>query len=112
MKQVSPSGQLEAMVLAILADGPRHGYAVISELRRRSDEVFDLPEGTVYPALHKLQQHGHISSTWSDVGGRSRRTYRITRRGSQALEEQRRSWASFRTAVSKVLGEDPWPATT
>jgi len=108
----SPRGQLELMVLAILADGPLHGYAVITELRRRSDEAFDLPEGTVYPVLHKLQQEGQISSTWSDVGGRARRTYRITRRGTAALEEQRRSWVSFRTAVSRVLGEEPWPATT
>jgi PadR family transcriptional regulator, regulatory protein PadR len=112
MKQGSPGGQLEGMVLAILADGPLHGYAVISELRRRSDEAFDLPEGTVYPVLHKLQQQGHISGTWSDVGGRSRCTYRITRRGIRALEEQRRSWVSFRVAVSKVLGEEPWPART
>lgn len=108
----SPRGQLELLVLAILADGALHGYAVISELRRRSDEAFDLPEGTVYPVLHKLQQEGLISSAWSDVGGRARRTYRITRRGSVALEEQRRSWVSFRNAVSKVLGEEPWPATT
>jgi PadR family transcriptional regulator PadR len=112
MRRGSPGGRLEGMMLAILADGPLHGYAVISELRRRSDEAFDLPEGTVYPVLHKLQQQGHISSTLSDVGGRSRRTYRITRRGIQALEEERRSWASFRAAVSKVLGEEPWPATT
>lgn len=112
MKKRSPGGQLEAMVLAILAERPLHGYAVIAELRRRSDEVFDLPEGTVYPVLHKLQQEGHISSTWSDVGGHPRRTYRITRRGTRALEEQRRSWVSFRTAVSRVLGEEPWPART
>jgi PadR family transcriptional regulator PadR len=108
----SPRGQLELMVLAVLADGPLHGYAVITELRRRSEEAFDLPEGTVYPVLHKLQQEGHISSTWSDVGGRARRTYRLTRRGAAGLEEQRRSWVSFRTAVSRVLGEEPWPATT
>jgi DNA-binding PadR family transcriptional regulator len=112
MGNESPRGQLELMVLAVLADGPLHGYAVILELRRRSEEVFALPEGTVYPVLHKLQQEGRISSSWSDVEGRARRTYHITRGGRAALEEQRRSWVSFRTAVSRVLGEEPWPATS
>ena len=112
MGSASTHGQLELMVLAILSDGPLHGYAVITELRRRSGDAFELPEGTVYPALHKLQENGHISSAWSDAGGRPRRTYRITRHGNAALVEQRRSWARFRAAVSMVLGEEPWPATT
>src|SRR5262245_3947051 len=106
MRGESPRGQLELMVLALLAERPLHGYAVISELRRRSHEVFELPEGTVYPVLHKLQQEGRISSSWSDVGGRGRRTYHITRRGRAALEEQRRTWVTFRTAVSMVLREE------
>jgi PadR family transcriptional regulator, regulatory protein PadR len=112
MGRESPRGHLELLLLAILADGPQHGYAVIAELRRRSRDAFDLPEGTVYPALHKLQREGWITGSWSDAGGRPRRTYRITRKGRSALDEQQRSWEAFRAAVSRVLGEEPWPVTS
>jgi DNA-binding PadR family transcriptional regulator len=112
MKGESPRGHLELLLLAVLATGPQHGYAVIAELRRRSGVAFDLPEGTVYPALHKLQSDGLLTGSWSDAGGRPRRTYRITRKGRMALEEQHRSWEVFRSAVSRVLGEEPWPVTT
>ena len=78
-------GHLELLVLAVLTDGDRHGYAVIDELRRRSDDAFDLPEGTVYPALHRLEKSGLLASDWSVVGGRRRRTYRLTAKGQKAL---------------------------
>ncbi len=105
-------GHLELLVLAVLADGDCHGYAVIDELRRRSDDAFDLPEGTVYPALHRLEKSGLLASDWSVVGGRRRRTYRLTSKGRKALSEQRRSWEAFSVAVSGVLGGRTWPATT
>jgi len=105
-------GHLELLVLAVLADDDRHGYAVIEELRRRSDDAFDLPEGTVYPALHRLEKAGLLASDWSVVQGRRRRTYRLTTKGRRALGEQRRSWEAFSTAVADVLGGGAWPATT
>jgi PadR family transcriptional regulator PadR len=111
MDSASPRGQLELMVLAIVSEGPIHGYALISELRERSGGVFDLPEGTVYPALHKLHRDGLVTSEWRETGGRSRRTYRISARGSKALNEQRRSWSVYRSAIERVVGTGPWPAT-
>ena len=104
-------GHLDLLLLAIIAHGPKHGYAVIDELRLNSDEVFDLPEGTVYPALHRLQKAGYLDSSWSEVQGRRRRTYTLTKRGSSALGEQSKSWDEFSGAVGRVLKGVPWPTT-
>ena len=103
-------GHLDLMLLTIIADGPKHGYAVIEELRTRSHQVFDLPEGTVYPALHRLEKAGLLASDWSDASGRRRRTYHLTEQGRAALGEQRRAWRHFIGAVGHVLQEQPWPA--
>ena len=63
-------GHLDGMLLAVLEAGPRHGYAIVEELARRSQGEFDLPEGTVYPALHRLEAAGLLSSRWEVVSGR------------------------------------------
>ena len=111
MRGQALKGHLDLLLLAILADGAQHGYAIIDELRRRSDEAFDLPEGTVYPALHRLQKGGHLSSEWVEVHGRRRRTYRLTENGRGALGEQRLAWHDFAEAMSRVLKGVPWPDT-
>ena len=100
-------GHLDPLVLAVLAEGPRHGYAVIERLRERSDSVFDLPEGTVYPALHRLERAGLVTSARETVGGRERRVYRLSRRGRSALTARRDEWVRFSTAVGAVLGVAP-----
>ncbi len=110
MRGQALKGHLDLLLLAVIADGPKHGYAVIEELRLRSDSEFDLPEGTVYPALHRLEKAGYLASEWSEVHGRRRRTYRLTKRGTAALGEQRKTWESFSGAVSRVLGSVPWPS--
>ena len=112
MKQQTWKGHLDLLTLAVLADGPKHGYAVIEALRMRSSEAFDLPEGTVYPALHRLEKGGQLASEWSVVQGRRRRTYRLTDKGRSALGEQKQSWVRFSSAVGMVLGGAAWPATT
>jgi DNA-binding PadR family transcriptional regulator len=104
-------GHLDLLLLTVLADGAKHGYAVIEELKGRSDEVFDLPEGTVYPALHRLEEAGLLGSDWSVVSGRRRRTYRLTEKGRGALDEQRHAWSEFSEAVGRVLRGSPWPTT-
>lgn len=111
MKGQALKGHLDLLVLAILADGAKHGYGVIEELRTRSDEAFDLPEGTVYPALHRLDKAGFLTSEWSEVQGRRRRTYRLTDKGRGALGEQRLAWDQFTDAVASVLKGVPWPDT-
>jgi DNA-binding PadR family transcriptional regulator len=112
MKGQALKGHLDLLVLAVLANGPLHGYAVIEELRVRSGDAFDLPEGTLYPVLHRLQQAKLLTSTWDEVVGRRRRTYQLTRQGRAALVEQRTAWEEFSNAVSAVLGRVPWPNLT
>src|SRR5205085_2476832 len=74
-------GHLDMIVLAALAAGPAHGYAVIEEIKRRSGDAFDLPEGTVYPALHRLEDAGLLASRWETAeSGRRRRVYTLTKR--------------------------------
>ena len=104
-------GHLDLLLLAILSDGAMHGYAIIDELRERSDDTFDLPEGTVYPALHRLQQADLLTSEWTVVQGRRRRTYRLTDKGRGALGEQRHAWQEFTGAVQGVLRGVTWPGT-
>jgi DNA-binding PadR family transcriptional regulator len=96
-------GQLDALVLAALRDGPLHGYAVIETLRELSEGSFDLAEGTIYPVLHRLEAEGHLTSSWSTVGGRRRRVYRLSRGGRAALERKRGEWRSFAHAMDSVL---------
>lgn len=105
-------GHLDLLILAVLARGPAHGYAVIEGLRQRSGEAFDLPEGTVYPALHRLEQSGLLRSDWSVVSGRRRRTYELTDKGEKSLIVERRRWEEFAAGIRQVLGGTPWPAIT
>ncbi|MBP8919944.1 MAG: PadR family transcriptional regulator [Micropruina sp.] len=104
MKGDALKGHLELLILAVLADNPLHGYAVIDELRRRSDEVIDVPEGTLYPALHRLEKAGLISATWSEVNGRRRKSYRLTQDGTRQLADERQAWTSFAAAVAAITG--------
>jgi transcriptional regulator len=97
-------GHLDLIVLAALAGRPAHGYAVIEEIRRRSGQAFDLPEGTIYPALHRLEQAGLLSSRWVTADtGRKRRVYALTRRGESAFAERRAVWQQFSDAIAGLL---------
>jgi DNA-binding PadR family transcriptional regulator len=113
MKAEALKGHLDGLLLAVLEAGPAHGYAVIEALRSGSGGAFDLPTGTVYPALHRLEDQGLVASTWSDGPGRKRRTYRLTAAGHKALNRQRTSWQQFAGAVHQVMnGGQAWtPAT-
>ena len=98
-------GHLDMIVLAALAAGPAHGYAVIDAIRRRSGDAFDLPEGTVYPVLHRLENAGYLASRWTTAeSGRKRRVYSLTKRGERALSSQRATWDQFSVAVGGLLG--------
>jgi DNA-binding PadR family transcriptional regulator len=95
-------GHLDGLVLAVIAGEPKHGYAVIEALKTRSQGRLDLPEGTVYPALHRLERNGLLASEWSDTG-RRRRIYRLTAAGERELGIRRRRWRDFATTVEAVL---------
>jgi PadR family transcriptional regulator, regulatory protein PadR len=96
-------GHLDSLILAVVAAGPAHGYAIIEELKLRSGGAFALPEGTVYPALHRLERAGLLASGWSNASGRKRRVYKLTARGRRRLDASKREWSTFASAVDAVL---------
>ncbi len=103
MQAEALKGHLDGLILAVVAAEPAHGYAIIEELKRRSGGTFALPEGTVYPALHRLERAGLLASAWADGGGRRRRVYRISAAGRRRLAERKRDWRRFSTAVEALL---------
>src|SRR5437763_16201474 len=105
MRREGLRGRLDLLVLASLEAREFRGYALIEELKLGSQGVFDLPEGTVYPALHRLERAGLLASRWSSTTGRRRRMYRLTSKGRRALDERRRAWRAFSAGVDLVLGE-------
>lgn len=98
------SGSLDLLLLSVLSTGQAHGYAVITRLRDLSGGVFDLPEGTVYPALHRLEDDGLLSSRSDASSGRRRRTYSLSTDGATALRARRREWRTFSLGVQSVIG--------
>src|SRR5213593_2526219 len=96
-------GDLDLLLLAAVQFRPTHGYAIAETLRARSDGAFDLPEGTLYPALHRLERAGLLSSRWSEVNGRRRRVYQLTKNGQRALATRRGEWRDFARAVHAVV---------
>lgn len=103
MRTEGVKGHLDLLLLAELDRGPGHGYALIDRLRDRSEGAFAFPEGTIYPALHRLERAALLSSAWSSRDGRRRRVYSIARRGRAALRVERREWELFAAAVERVV---------
>jgi PadR family transcriptional regulator PadR len=102
MRAEALKGHLDPLILAVVASGPVHGYAIIEELKRRSGGALSLPEGTVYPALHRLERAGLLASSWSE-GSRRRRVYTLTAQGNRELGIRRGEWRQFVTAIDGVL---------
>jgi PadR family transcriptional regulator PadR len=103
MKTDAVRGHLELLLLAALAKGPAHGYALIESLEEGSGGVLELTEGSVYPALHRLERQGFVTSSWTVVEGRRRRTYRVNKRGRRELRTRRAAWRDLVTTVDLVL---------
>jgi PadR family transcriptional regulator, regulatory protein PadR len=103
MKPEELKGHLDGLILAVIVREPLHGYAVIEELKARSGGRLALPEGTVYPALHRLEADGLLQSEWSTASGRRRRVYSITKRGQKELGVSRERWHAFSSTIEAVL---------
>jgi PadR family transcriptional regulator PadR len=97
-------GHLDALLLAVLADAPGHGYELSRRLTERSDGELGVPEGSLYPALHRLERGDLVQSSWSTGEGRRRRIYRLTPAGRRAVGRSRSEWRLFASAVDRVLG--------
>ena len=107
-----PQGTLDLLILKVAALGPVHGYAIAQRLQQVSRDVVQVPQGSLYPALHRLEQAGLLSSAWTTPpNGRRRRVYSLTKAGSSALGERRKAWGRFSQAVETALGGGrAWPA--
>ena len=105
MKQIDLlQGTLDLLVLKTLSAGPLHGYRIAARIRQLSDEVLRIEEGSLYPALYRLEQKGVIESEWgvSDQN-RQARFYKLTRKGRREMEAEADSWDRLSTAVARVL---------
>jgi transcriptional regulator len=106
MRGEALKGHLDLLILAVVSFQSSHGYAIIEALHERSGGAFDLQEGTVYPALHRLERGGLLSSRWETAeNGRNRRIYEITLAGRATLQLQRSDWEQFSEGVNSILQE-------
>lgn len=93
------------LILSALEREPAHGYRVVQSVNEKSDGLFEWQEGTVYPALHRLEKNGLISGSWQkQSNGRRRKIYSLTAKGRKELSRQAREWESYSQTVAKVLG--------
>ncbi|WP_031505916.1 PadR family transcriptional regulator [Streptomyces megasporus] len=107
MRTDAVRGHLDGLLLAVLEQGPLHGYAIIAAVQERSGGVLELRTGTIYPALQRLERLGLLRSSWDAVGERRRRCYELTEAGRRSLEEERTAWREFTTAIGSVLNPVP-----
>ena len=97
-------GNTATVVLAILAEGPLHGYQLAKEMKRRSDDALTLGQGVLYPILHRLEERGLIHGEWEQrTGTPSRKRYEITKQGRAELVNKRGEWAAFSQVMARVL---------
>ena len=97
-------GTLDLLILKTLSSGAMHGYRIASRIRDLSDEVLRIEEGSLYPALYRMEQKGLIESEWGLTdNNRQAKFYKLTRQGRREMEEEADSWKRLSTAVSRVL---------
>jgi transcriptional regulator len=99
-----PKGTLDMLILKIVALGPIHGYAISQRIQQISKDVFQLTQGSLYPALHRLEDRGWLTADWKDSEtGRQAKFYRLTRKGERQLEAEMVNWKRLTDAVSLIL---------
>src|SRR5690242_10594809 len=99
-----PQGTLDFLILKIVALGPVHGYAIAQRLQQVSRDVVQVPQGSLYPALHRLENRGFLAADWQETGtGREAKFYRLTRKGRAQLETETANWRQLAEAVGLIL---------
>jgi len=97
-------GTLDLLVLKVLALGPNHGYAISQRIQQISRDCFQVPQGSLYPALHRLEDRGWLESEWKDTDtGREARFYTLTKKGRKQLEAEVLNWERLSNAVASIL---------
>lgn len=97
-------GSTATLVLSVLQGNDLYGYKIIKEIQLKSDDVFALKEGTLYPILHALEEEGCLESYWEEADNRKRKYYHLTRKGERRLKEKKEEWQVYAQSVGKVLG--------
>jgi transcriptional regulator len=104
VKSDLPQGTLDLLILKIVALGPVHGYSIAQRLEQVSRHVVQVPQGSLYPALHRLENRGLLAADWRETeSGREAKVYRLTKKGKAQLEEQAASWRRLTAAVGSIL---------
>jgi PadR family transcriptional regulator PadR len=104
LKADLPQGTLDMLVLQVLAAGPLHGYAIAQRLRQISRDVVKVPQGTLYPALHRLENRKLLAAEWkASETGRNAKHYRLTHKGRAQLKLESESWERLADAVKAIL---------
>jgi PadR family transcriptional regulator, regulatory protein PadR len=99
-----PQGTLDLLILKVVALGPVHGYAIAQRLQQVSRDVVQVPQGSLYPALHRLENRGLLDADWKETEtGREAKFYRLTRKGWAQLESETASWQRLAEAVGLIL---------
>ena len=105
IKKELTKGSTALLVLSVLEKGDMYGYRIIKEIEMRSEFVFSLKEGTLYPILHAFEKSGYVEAYWQgNEGERRRKYYHLTKKGIKVLQENKQEWESYSKAVGKVIG--------
>ena len=100
-----PQGTLDLLILKVVALGPVHGYAIAQRLQQMSRDVVQVPQGSLYPALHRLENRGFLAADWNQTDtGRVAKFYRLTKKGRRQLETEAAGWQRLAEAVGLILG--------
>ncbi|NLD46281.1 MAG: PadR family transcriptional regulator [Clostridiaceae bacterium] len=98
-------GSTSILILSLLENENMYGYQITQALKKKSDNVFDLKEGTLYPMLHGLENENAIESYWLDAdNGKRRKYYKITREGKKLLKHKKCEWETYTKAVNSIIG--------
>src|SRR5580698_38581 len=99
-----PQGTLDLLILKVIAFGPVHGYAIAQRLQQVSRDVVQVPQGSLYPALHRLENRGLLAADWKDTEtGREAKFYKLTRKGRAQLDAETESWQRLAIAIGLIL---------
>lgn len=99
-----PQGTLDLLILKVVALGPLHGYAIAQRLQQVSRDVVQVPQGSLYPALHRLENRGLLEADWKETEtGREAKFYKLTRKGRARLEAEQASWKRLAEAIGLIL---------
>jgi PadR family transcriptional regulator, regulatory protein PadR len=97
-------GTLDMLILKVVAAGPIHGYAISQRIQQISRDFFQVPQGSLYPALHRLEEQGWLDAQWKDTAtGREAKFYTLTRKGRKQLETEVTNWERLSDAVALIL---------